>query len=289
MTGQPAEGSGTQVNNGSTTQSGQIKSIAGARREQIIKLAMGSKCQAYKWKDRGNTVEGYLPGMMLVYADMLLNPDREDVKIMSAARQLPESAWDKTDVLSWYNSNFKALGLNNDTTGRDTLRNTFTILVGLGPRESNGKYCAGRDASMDFTHEDSAEAGTMQGSHGSFRVARAFLNARREFYKANPQLCYKDVFGKNLKHWSSSKKRYLNEAEYCATQAKLWGKEGTPGWTWQEQVKSCPAMGIEHGGILLRKTGGSKGEFGPNRNKATEINMDCRALLIEVEKIVDAK
>ena len=48
-----------------------------------------------------------------------------------------------TDALSWYQSRFETLGMSNASPGADTLRRLFVLLIGLGVRESSGRYCAG--------------------------------------------------------------------------------------------------------------------------------------------------
>src|SRR5262247_524138 len=72
---------------------------------------------------------------------------------------------DGEDALSWYNSNFSSLGMDNSRDGRDTLRHLFVLMYGLGMRESSGKFCEGRDQSADNTSADTAEAGLFQTSY----------------------------------------------------------------------------------------------------------------------------
>ena len=49
------------------------------------------------------------------------------------------------DALAHYASEFAALGMRNDVSGLDTLRHLFVLMIGLGMRESSGRYCEGRD------------------------------------------------------------------------------------------------------------------------------------------------
>ena len=71
---------------------------------------------------------------------------------------------DSYDALSWYRSNFAAIGLNNDEDGIDTMRHLFVLLMGLGMRESSGQFCCGRDQSASNTASDTCEAGLFQSS-----------------------------------------------------------------------------------------------------------------------------
>ena len=52
--------------------------------------------------------------------------------------------------------------MSNNTPGADTLRHLFVLLIGLGMRESSGRYCEGRDRSADNITADTAEAGLFQ-------------------------------------------------------------------------------------------------------------------------------
>ena len=63
-----------------------------------------------------------------------------------------------SDVLAWYDPQFRAAGMENAVSGADTLRHLFVLLFGLGMRESSGRYCAGRDTSANNTDADTAEA-----------------------------------------------------------------------------------------------------------------------------------
>jgi hypothetical protein len=54
--------------------------------------------------------------------------------------------------------------MRNDVSGIDTLRHLFVLMIGLGMRESSGRYCEGRDQSASNTSADTAEAGLFQTS-----------------------------------------------------------------------------------------------------------------------------
>lgn len=238
----------------------------------ITSIATASKCNKIQWKNRGLPAKGYLKGMALVYAKAYCHQDAPYVKLVSLARKQPESKYDATDALSWYNSNFKIAGMNNDKDGVDTLRHTFALLIGLGPQESSGKYCCGRDMSASFNSADSAEAGLFQASWGAKRVSPELLTAMFNSYKDSPNLCLLDTF---------------KEGANCSSDdAKSWG-DGT-GYEWQNLTKSCPAFATEYAAVLLRLTGGTRGEFGPIRKKNVELVPACDTMLKDIQKYVDS-
>lgn len=165
--------------------------------EQIEAIAENSDCARVNWRDRGVAPKAYMRGMALVFARAACQTDRPDVLIVSKARATPSTQNDKTDALTWYDAQFTELGMSNTTTGVDTLRHAYTLLIGLGMRESSGKFCEGRDRSADFTTADSAEAGLFQTSFGA-RTRHATMAALYEKYKADQSGCLLDVFKRGV-------------------------------------------------------------------------------------------
>ena len=51
------------------------------------------------------------------------------------------------DALAWFKSELTSKGLSL-ATSTDRLRSLFVLMIGLGPRESSGKYREGRDKSL---------------------------------------------------------------------------------------------------------------------------------------------
>ena len=94
------------------------------------------------------------------------------------------------DALSWYSDEFIALNMDNSVAGPDTLRHLFTLMIGLGMRESSGNYCTGTD---DNYTADTAEAGLFQTSYNA-RSASQLLSDLFADYKANPQSPFLSVF-----------------------------------------------------------------------------------------------
>lgn len=208
-------------------------------------LATNSSCAKAEFKNRGRAPVGYIKGMALMYA-----------KAYCAKKSFPLG--DAThDAVAYYGA-------------ANTLRNTYNLLIGLGMRESSGKYCCGRDMSANFSSADSAEAGLFQTSWGA-RRADSNLVALYNSYKNTTAKCYLDVFKEGVGVCS-------------ANNLKNWGEGDGAGW--QKLTKDCPAFAVEYAAVVLRKGGGAKGEFGPIRRKEAEMKPECDAMLKQVEDML---
>lgn len=234
--------------------------------DQIKAIAGGSACASYNWPNRGRATQGYMQGMALVFARALCHPERPEVAVVSSARRGGGTA---SDALDHYRATFDALGMSNEASGPATLRHTYALLIGLGMRESSGRYCVGRDASMNFTTADSAEAGLIQTSFGASRRDPSLppLHAR---YKADESGCMLPVF---------------QPGAHCTSgDGRTWGEGEGAGW--QELTKRCPAFAVEYGAVVMRVHGGARGEFGPIRMHAAEVKPACDSMLQQVAKVV---
>jgi|SRR5829696_1248937 len=239
--------------------------------EQIETIAAHSPCARVNWPDRGVAPKAYMRGMALVFARAACQADRTDVLVVAKARATPIVQNNNTDALTWYEGQFTELGMSNATDGVDTLRHAYTLLIGLGMRESSGKFCEGRDRSADFTTADSAEAGLFQTSFGA-RRRHATMVALYEKYKADQSGCLLDVFNRGI--------------SCAAHNAENFG-EGE-GVRWQQLTKTCPAFAAEYAAVLMRVHGGRRGEFGPLRNRAAQLQPICDAMLKQVQDLVHA-
>lgn len=239
----------------------------GASLDALKTIAGNSTCARYSWKDRGNAPKGYTKGVALVFARAVCNQARSDVALVSK----PATTNDGTDVLSWYRSNFSALGLSNGG-GVDTLRHVYALLLGLGMRESSGEHCVGRDASATNTSSESAEAGAWQTSYDS-RSASAELPKLFSKYRASSAGCLLDTFREGVSCSSSDWKN--------------WGS-GVDGVDFQRIEKACPAFAAEYAAVMLRVQGGRYGHYGPLRTKAAEIRPECDSMLKQVQTYVEA-
>ena len=223
----------------------------------ITDLAARSKCAAYQWKNRGSMPKGKVKGVALVYARAVCNPDWPINKIIAA----PIGKDTAQDGLAWYAM----------PQGDSTLQ-TYTMLLGLTMRESSGKYCCGRDMSANFSSADSAEAGGEQTSYGARSSASPELyNLFVGYSSPDAQKCFLDVYKEGVGTCSDGN-------------LKNWGTGD--GFKWQALTKACPAFADEYAAVLIRRHGGTKGEFGPMRAKAAEYRYECESLLTQVKQIV---
>lgn len=245
--------------------------IVSAGLEPIENIAGNSSCAKYSWNNRGKAPESYIKGMALTFAKAVCAPTRSDVALVSKARGLPESTADVYDSLSWYNSNFKKLGMTNDKSGLDTLRHMYMLLIGLGMRESSGKHCTGRDMSADFSASDTSESGLFQASWGASRKSPELKSLFKK-YEASKTGCLLEKFSPGISCRSGD--------------AKNWGTG--EGQEWQALTKSCPAFATEYAAILVRVHGGTKGEFGPLRRKDAELRPECDSMLKQIQGHIES-
>lgn len=133
--------------------------------DKIIEVAANSQIARYHWLDRGVAPKGYIKGMAVVYAKVYcqLKAANPFAKEMAKAN----TGNSDKDALAHYAQKFRDLGMNNSVAGVDTLRHLFVLLIGLGMRESSGKYCEGRDRSASNTTAETAEAGLFQTSYNA--------------------------------------------------------------------------------------------------------------------------
>jgi hypothetical protein len=258
----------SDVGNATDTQPPADRAARDSARERIETIAAGSQCRAAI--DR--PPRAYMRGMALVFARSVCERTRDDVKIVSAARGDPDStSFKRKDGLAWYDPEFRALGMPNDSAGVDTLRHTYALLLDLGVRESSGRYCLGRFLSDPFNTADSAEAGPFQTSFGA-STHNAVLPAMFARYQGDQGGCLLDVF---------------SESVSCGpAEAKNWG-EGL-GAEWQKLTKSCPAFATEYAAVVLRVHGGSRGEYGPIQRKEAKIAPACDDMLLAVQQLVQS-
>jgi len=246
--------------------------------KSLKEMAAGSSCAAHKWSQRrGLAPKSYITGMALVFARAACQPDREDTKIVATRM---DRASEPDDALVVYDDVFAAAGLRNDTTGRDTLRHSYTLLIGLGMMESSGKFCEGRDVSQCFVKAESAEAGLFQTSFGVHSKSPA-LDQLIQKYSADKAGCLLDVFQGNL----TCKIRKSRNPGCPDVTSDVTGTG--PGADWQRLTKSCPAFAVEYGAVVLRKHGGPRGEFNPIRKKQVEVRSECDSMLRSVQTFVE--
>jgi len=233
--------------------------------DRICNLAAASDIAFYNWKNRGRAPLGYTKGMAVVFGTLHAKLKAGDpaATAMAAASHNASTA----DALSWYQARFGAAGMSNDTPGPDTLRHLFVLMIGLGMRESSGRYCEGRDTSAENTSADTAEAGLFQMSWNA-HAASPLIDQLFADYSRNPE-GFLSIFQEGV----------------SAGHGDLANYGSGDGAAFQQLCKSCPAFAVEAAGVGLRVL---RKHWGPINSRAVEIRPEADALLKQVQSIVDA-
>jgi len=233
--------------------------------DHIHQMAGASAAGHFIWKDRGKAPAGYIKGMALVYGRVYCKFKAGDAAALEMARK--NSGDTERDALAWYDEVFTAAGMSNDTSGADTLRHLFVLLIGLGMRESSGNHCEGRDMTANNVTADTAEAGLFQVSFNA-KGASPLLSQIFSQYKANP-LGFVDVFKEGVRGSPAS-----------------WQNFGSgDGHEFQRLCKECPAFAAEFAAVALRHI---RKHWGPINRKQAQVRPECDALLSQVQFAIDA-
>lgn len=236
------------------------------RFSKIFDIVTTSAISKYFWKDRGRAAIGYYKGMALVFARMYCKLKKGDPVAVEMAKANTGNT--KKDVLAYYADKFASAGMSNEANGMNTLRHLFVLMIGLGMRESSGKYCVGRDRSADNTTAETAEAGLFQTSYNA-RTSHPLLKTIFQSYKDNPD-GFVDVFKDGVSN--------CKDAD--------WENFGTgEGQAFQKISKECPAFAAEFAGLALRNI---RTHWGPINNKHVEIRPECDLMLLKVQHILDS-
>lgn len=220
-------------------------------KQEIFNVVENSPgCTEYYWKNRGKAFKSYMNGMSLMYAKQVCNNGSDFIKTKTITGR--NSIQEHKDALKYYGIEGSEL-------------NTYTFLIGLGMRESTGRYCAGRDRSASFTKSSSAEAGIFQMAY----VARVFNEELKPLYlkfKNGELPCELETFKKNV-----TCKPY---------DSKTFGTG--EGADWQKLMKKCPAASAQWAAILIRS---NYRHFGPIKRKEVEFRIQCKEMLKKVEQV----
>jgi peptidoglycan hydrolase-like protein with peptidoglycan-binding domain len=156
--------------------------------------------------------------------------------------------------------------MRNDVSGIDTLRHLFVLMIGLGMRESSGRYCEGRDRSASNTSADSAEAGLFQMSwdaHGASRQIPRLLDE----YQANGGGGYREIFCEGVTP-------HRGDLDNCGS--------GT-GLRFQQLCKECPGFAVETAAVGLRNL---RTHWGPINRREAELRPEADEMLQQVQRLV---
>lgn len=233
--------------------------------EPIIQIASSSAIATYNWPQRGIAPRGYTKGMALVFARVyckLLDGDAYAIEMAKA-----NTGNSSRDALSHYADQFHQLGMDNEASGVDTLRHLFVLLLGLGMRESSGRWCEGRDRSADNTTSETAEAGLFQTSWNA-RSANALLPQLFGDYRANPAGLL-DVFKEGV----------------TVRPQDLENFGSGEGEEFQRLSKECPAFAAEFAAIGLRNI---RTHWGPINTHAAELRPEADRMFLRIQQAVDS-
>lgn len=235
--------------------------------EQIKTIAGGSSCASYSWSGRGKAPAGYIKGMALTYARSYCRLKTSEAAPTALAKLLSAAAGNSSvDALAHYSSNFSNLSMNVTSAGAGPLRSLYTLGVGLGMRESSGKYCEGRDMSASNIAANTAEAGMFQTSYDSIGASAELKKLYAE-YKADTSKCHLATFKQGVSSCGSS---------------SIAGSGA--GAEYQAFNKSCPAFAAEYAMIMLRVR---RNHYGPINRKEAEVTTTCNSMLKSVQDFID--
>ncbi len=230
---------------------------------RIITIAENSAIADYSWNDRGKLPLGYTAGIAQCFglaATRLLQGHSIANTAAQADRNLPDF-----DALSWYREKFMAIGMDNSMDGIDTLRGLFVLLLGLGARESSGRYSEGRDMSADNVTADTAEASLYQTSW-NIRSCSSSIPPLLQEYWANP-----NGFLTTFKNGVDLKKDDL-------------GNYGSgDGAKFQFLSKYSPAFHVFVSGVGLRYL---RKHWGPINRNEVELKHEANEMFLEVQHLL---
>jgi uncharacterized protein (TIGR02594 family) len=233
---------------------------------EIVDVAENSAIANFSWKDRGKAPLGYTAGIALCFALALDRLNAEDEAAWEMAKANTHNA-DK-DVFAWYASEFTSQGMDNseDADPEDRLRHLFAFMLGLGPRESSGRYPEGRDQSASNVSADTAEAGMFQTSW-DVRSCSENIPPLLTQYWANP--CgFREAFKKGVTLKSSD----------------LGGYGSGPGAQYQFLSKFAPCFHALVTALGLRDR---RQHWGPVNRKEVQLRAEADQMLSAVQAMVE--
>lgn len=230
--------------------------------QAIDRLVVGSGLDDYEWAGRGTSMPGYLSGMCMSFAVAAQQLKSGKASAQAMAKALGDES---KDALTWYATQFKSEGMTNNTT-KERFRHLFVLLIGLGMRESSGKYCEGRDMSASNTSSDTCEAGLFQSSW-NFHNSSSYIEEYFQEYWADPN-GFLDVFSEGIYPSSNNLSTY-----------------GTgDGAAYQWLAKYAPAFAVMSTAVGLRVL---KDHWGPIKRHEVELVPEVDDLLLKIQELVE--
>lgn len=222
-------------------------------------LKANPACVTHSFAKRGVMPYGFAKGVAMAYATSMKRYNSDGKTPAGVMGQELNSKIHSSgfpyDVLF----NYKLASSN----GGQRIKQVYTILFGLGMRESSGNYGEGRDENAGFTKSDEAETGLFQFSYNLNKV-NAMLDVLYKGYQAHPENC-------NVETFKVGVKKPFN--------TKYWG-DGAEGLAFQKFARSCPAFATEYTALGLRVL---EPHWGPARRKEAEYVPACEQMLSQIE------
>jgi len=230
----------------------------------IFELAAGSEIARYDWIQRGRAPIGYIKGMAAAYARMFCKLKTGDAVAIEASKEHSRNS--NVDALTHYADIFELAGIPSDTAD-DRLRQLFVLLMGLGMRESSGRWCEGRDRSTQNVTATTAEAGLFQASWNA-RVGSSLMPKLFQSYAGRAD--FLEVFKEGVKERDRDLENF-----------------GTgDGYEFQRLSKFCPAFAVEFAAVGLRNI---REHWGPLNRREAEVKRKADAMYRQVAQLVDAR
>ena len=232
--------------------------------DKVCTIAAESRIASYAWKNRGVAPKGYTKGLAVSFATMLR---KHDAKVSAALEMAQKNKNDSyKDVLAWYASEFQALSMDNSRDGVATLRHLFALMLGLGMRESSGRYAEGRDLSAQNVTSNTCEAGLYQQSWDSHPCSKELPRLLHGFAATGGE-SYLSIYKEGVKGPDSSDVSYGSG----------------DGRKYQDLAKSNPQFAVECAAIGLRSL---RRHWGPIGRKECELRADSNTMLRLVEEYI---
>ena len=255
---------GTKVGPIVQKRAGSSAVIAGGPIAEIKTIAAQSAIIGFEWSERGVAPAGYIKGMALVYARVYWKFKNGNAVAVDMAKANTGDA--ARDALAWYDKIFVRMNMSNSVSGADTLRHLFVLLIGLGMRESSGRYCQGRDFAVEVNTADTADAGLFSTSYSIKSASPLTADLLNEYSVCSSG--FEDVFREGL---------------VCSvTDFRAVGNGDGEAFQWLS--KECPAFAAEVAAVGLRHV---RSHWGSIVRREAEVRPECDAMLNQVQDFVD--
>jgi hypothetical protein len=231
-------------------------------KEAIDRLVVASGLDDYEWDDRGSSYPGYISGMCMSFAVAMTAFLQGKGSALHMSKALGSES---KDALAWCAEEFADEDMTNGTP-RERIRHLFVLLIGLGMRESSGKYCEGRDMSASNTSSDTCEAGLFQSSW-NFHNSSSYIDEFFQEYWADPN-GFLEIFSEGI---------YPS-----ANNLNVYGSGDGAAYQWL--AKFCPAFAVMSTAVGLRVL---KDHWGPIKRHEVEIVPEVDELLEKVQELME--